>query len=77
MQQLFGQKVLNDFIQKQDEKLIENRWQKYKNFLAKKEKISSWIETDYQDGFLEDIFENCLYTLKTTNPNQKAHICFL
>jgi hypothetical protein len=43
MQQLFGQKVLNDFIQKQDEKLIENRWQKYKNFLAKKEKISSWI----------------------------------
>lgn len=32
MQQLFGQKVLNDFIQKQDEKLIENRWQKYKNF---------------------------------------------
>jgi hypothetical protein len=27
MQQLFGQKVLNDFIQKQYEKLIENRWQ--------------------------------------------------
>lgn len=71
MQQLFGQKVLNDFIQKQDEKLIENRWQKYKNFLAKKEKISSWIETDYQDGFLEDIFENCLgYISKTRSADE-------
>ncbi|OHE16083.1 MAG: hypothetical protein A2540_10625 [Sulfurimonas sp. RIFOXYD2_FULL_37_8] len=71
MQQLFGQKVLNDFIQKQDEKLIENRWQKYKNFLAKKEKISSWIETDYQDGFLEDIFENCLgYISKTRSTDE-------
>ena len=71
MQQLFGQKVLNDFIQKQDEKLIEKRWQKYKNFLAKKEKISSWIETDYQDGFLEDIFENCLgYISKTRSKDE-------
>ncbi|MFA5454414.1 MAG: N-6 DNA methylase [Sulfurimonas sp.] len=71
MQQLFGQKVLNDFIQKQDEKLIEKRWQKYKNFLAKKEKISSWIETDYQDGFLEDIFENCLgYISKTRSADE-------
>jgi len=71
MQQLFGQKILNDFIQKQDEKLIENRWQKYKNFLAKKEKISSWIETDYQDGFLEDIFENCLgYISKTRSKDE-------
>jgi type I restriction-modification system DNA methylase subunit len=71
MQQLFGQKVINDFIQKQDEKLIENRWQKYKNFLAKKEKISSWIETDYQDGFLEDIFENCLgYVSKTRSADE-------
>ncbi|MCK9473066.1 N-6 DNA methylase [Sulfurimonas sp.] len=71
MQQLFGQKVINDFIQKQDEKLIENRWQKYKNFLAKKEKISSWIETDYQDGFLEDIFENCLgYISKTRSTDE-------
>lgn len=71
MQQLFGQKVLNDFIRKQDEKLIENRWQKYKNFLAKKEKISSWIETDYQDGFLEDIFENCLgYISKTRSTDE-------
>lgn len=66
MQQLFGQKVLNDFVEKQDEKLIEQRWEKYKNFLAKKEKIPSWIETDYQDGFLEDVFENCLgYISKT------------
>jgi len=70
MQQLFQQKVLSEFIQKQDEKLIENRWQKFKNFLAKKEKIASWIETDYQDGFLEDIFENCLgYISKTRSTN--------
>ncbi len=71
MQELFQQKVLNDFIEKQDEKLIEQRWQKYKNFLAKKEKISTWIETDYQDGFLEDIFENCLgYVSKTRSTNE-------
>ncbi|MBU0720421.1 N-6 DNA methylase [bacterium] len=71
MQQLFGQKVLNDFIEKQDENLIEARWQKYKNFLAKKEKIASWIETDYQDGFLEDIFENCLgYISKTRSTDE-------
>ncbi|PIP11174.1 MAG: hypothetical protein COT46_07815 [Sulfurimonas sp. CG08_land_8_20_14_0_20_36_33] len=71
MQQLFGQKVLNEFIEKQDEKLIENRWQKFKTFLAKKEKIASWIETDYQDGFLEDIFENCLgYISKTRSSDE-------
>ena len=71
MQQLFGQKVLHEFIDKQDEKLIENRWLKYKNFLAKKEKIATWIETDYQDGFLEDIFENCLgYISKTRSTNE-------
>jgi len=51
MQQLFGQKVLNEFIEKQDEKLIENRWQKFKTFLAKKEKIASWIETDIKMVF--------------------------
>ena len=40
MQQLFGQKVLNDFIQK-------------------------------QDGFLEDIFENCLgYISKTRSADE-------
>ena len=71
MQQLFGQKVLNEFIEKQDEKLVEQRWQKFKNFLAKKEKISSWIETDYQDGFLEDIFENALgYISKTRSTDE-------
>ena len=68
---MFGQKVLNDFIEQQDEKLIEQRWQKYKNFLAKKEKISTWIETDYQDGFLEDVFENSLgYISKTRSTNE-------
>ncbi|MBU4025602.1 N-6 DNA methylase, partial [bacterium] len=71
MQQLFQPKVLNDFIDKQDEKLIELRWQKFKTFLAKKEKIASWIETDYQDGFLEDVFENALgYVSKTRSVNE-------
>lgn len=72
MQQLFQQKVFGDFVDKQNQTQIEQRWQKFKTFLAKKEKIASWIETDYQDGFLEDIFENALgYISKTRSTNEQ------
>lgn len=57
--------------QVQDESLIASRWAKYQNFLAKVDAIKSFKEEIYQDGFLHDVFENCLgYTLKTTNPSQ-------
>ena len=47
MQQLFGQKVLNDFIQKQDEKLIENRWQSRSSHRAKRFKNKRFRQKAY------------------------------
>ncbi len=56
--------------QKQDESLIALRWAEFQHFLAKREAIKDYKEEKYQEGFLKDVFENCLgYTLDTTNPN--------
>ncbi|MFA5455920.1 MAG: N-6 DNA methylase [Sulfurimonas sp.] len=53
----------------QDESLVAKRWAAYQNFLAKTEFIKTVKEEKYQDGFLHDIFEECLgYTLDNTNP---------
>lgn len=53
----------------QDESKIAPRWAAYQNFLAKTEFIKTVKEEKYQDGFLHDIFEECLgYTLDNTNP---------
>ncbi len=72
MQQLFQQRVLNDFIDKQNETLIKSRWAKFQNFLAKKEQIKTFIETDYQTEFLQDVFENSLgYISKTQSLDGK------
>lgn len=66
---IFQNSVIRNQVQ--DESLIASRWAKYQNFLAKVDAIKSFKEEIYQDGFLHDIFENCLgYTLKTTNPSQ-------
>lgn len=55
---------------KQDEALVAARFVKYQEFKAKAEAIRGFKEEEYQDGFLKDIFENCLgYTMKTTNPD--------
>ena len=55
---------------KQDESILAHRWASFQDFLAKTEAIKDFKEEIYQDGFLHDVFENCLgYTLKTTNPN--------
>lgn len=53
----------------QDESKIAPRWAAYQNFLAKTEFIKTVKEEKYQDGFLHDLFEECLgYTLDNTNP---------
>lgn len=66
---MFQPSVLNSYIKQQDEKLIADRWAKFQHFLAKKEQIRSFKEEIYQDGFLHDIFVECLgYTLQTTDP---------
>ena len=68
---LFQKSILDFYVEKQDLNLINERWIKFQVFLKKKEKIKTWIETDYQVGFLEDIFENCLgYISKTQSPDE-------
>jgi len=53
----------------QDEGNVALAWAKFQAFLAKVDHIKHFKEEEYQDGFLKDIFENCLgYTLKTSNP---------
>ena len=64
---LFKEKIIKE--QKQDEKILNERYENLLKFQAKAELIKSVKEEEYQTAFLQDIFENCLgYTLKTTNP---------
>ncbi|MCI0501565.1 MAG: restriction endonuclease subunit M, partial [Epsilonproteobacteria bacterium] len=64
---IFQNSILKQF--KQDESKIALRWAKYQEYLAKIDFIKSVKEEKYQDGFLKDIFENCLgYTLDSSNP---------
>lgn len=65
---MFQSSVLKNF--KQDESIVASRWASFQKYKAKIEAIKDFKEEEYQDGFLKDIFEECLgYTLKTTNPN--------
>ncbi|WP_164699292.1 type IIL restriction-modification enzyme MmeI [Aliarcobacter skirrowii] len=65
---MFQKTVLKSISQ--DESLIALRWASFQKFLAKVEYIKTVKEEKYQDGFLVDIFENCLgYTLDMTNPS--------
>lgn len=65
---IFTKSVLNSI--KLDESKVALAWANYQQFLSKKEHIKGFKEEEYQDGFLKDVFENCLgYTLKTTNPS--------
>lgn len=65
---MFQNSVIKNF--KQDESLVALRWASFQKYKAKIEAIKDFKEEEYQDGFLKDIFEECLgYTLKTTNPS--------
>lgn len=65
---MFQKSVINGI--KQDESLVALRWAKFQEFLAKVDYIKTVKEEKYQDGFLKDVFENCLgYTLDMTNPS--------
>ncbi|MDD3476765.1 MAG: N-6 DNA methylase [Sulfurimonas sp.] len=66
---IFQKSVLKSF--KQDESKIAIRWAEFQKYLSKIDFIKTVKEEKYQDGFLKDIFENCLgYTLDSTNPNE-------
>ncbi len=65
---MFQKSVLNNVSQ--DESKIALRWAEYQKYLSKIDFIKTVKEEKYQDGFLKDIFENCLgYTLDSTNPD--------
>lgn len=54
----------------QDESLVALRWAEFQKYLEKIDFVKTVKEEKYQDGFLKDVFENCLgYTLDTTNPD--------
>jgi hypothetical protein len=62
---MFQNSVLKNVSQ--DESLVALRWAKLQEFLAKKEYIKSYKEEEYQEGFLKEVFINCLgytYTLR-------------
>ncbi|MBL0703323.1 MAG: N-6 DNA methylase [Sulfurospirillum sp.] len=68
--QIFQKRVLSSYVEKQDEKTVTERWSKFQKFKDKIFSIKKMKEEKYQDGFLTDIFENCLgYTKDTTNPD--------
>ncbi|NPA60232.1 MAG: type I restriction enzyme HsdR N-terminal domain-containing protein, partial [Epsilonproteobacteria bacterium] len=65
---IFQKSVLKNVSQ--DESIVALRWAEYQKYLEKLDFIKTVKEEKYQDGFLKDIFENCLgYTLDSTNPN--------
>ncbi|MCT7472625.1 Eco57I restriction-modification methylase domain-containing protein [Aliarcobacter cryaerophilus] len=64
---MFQKSIINSV--KQDESKVALCWASFQKFLEKVEYIKTVKEEKYQDGFLVDIFENCLgYTLDMTNP---------
>ena len=66
---LFKDKILAQYAQ--DEQQIEQCYAALQAFQSKAEDIKHFKEEQYQTGFLEDIFEQCLgYTLKIHNPKQ-------
>jgi type I restriction-modification system DNA methylase subunit len=65
---MFQNSVLKSFSK--DESKVALGWAEYQKFLTKVDYIKTVKEEKYQDGFLKDIFENCLgYTLDMTNPS--------
>lgn len=68
MSSMFQNSVLKSFSQ--DEALVAIRFAQYQKYKEKIDFIKGVKEEKYQEGFLKDIFENCLgYTLDSTNPN--------
>ncbi len=64
---IFQPSILKNFPQ--NESKIAQRWASYQEYVAKIDFVKSVKEEKYQDGFLKDIFENCLgYTLDSSNP---------
>ncbi|QKE29966.1 type IIG restriction/modification system [Arcobacter acticola] len=69
--QLFTIHLLQNQIKNQNKDLLKNRWDNFQNFLKKTSEIKEWKEEKYQEGFLKDIFQDCLgYTLDTTNSKE-------
>jgi hypothetical protein len=68
---IFQNSVLKEYSKNIDKDLVSKRWKAFQNWQKDIEAIKIYKEEIYQEGFLRDIFENCLgYTLNTTNKNE-------
>ncbi|MGJ0340805.1 Eco57I restriction-modification methylase domain-containing protein [Aliarcobacter cryaerophilus] len=68
---IFQNSVLKEYSKNIDKDLVSKRWKAFQNWQKDIEAIKTYKEEIYQEGFLRDIFENCLgYTLNTTNKNE-------
>ena len=68
---IFQNSVLKEYSKNIDKDLVLKRWKAFQNWQKDIEAIKTYKEEIYQEGFLRDIFENCLgYTLNTTNKNE-------
>jgi type I restriction-modification system DNA methylase subunit len=64
---LYKDRALEDSLESLDISLVDSRWRKFQDFQSRKDDIKGFKEEKYQDGFLKDVFENCLgYQLDTT-----------
>jgi type I restriction-modification system DNA methylase subunit len=69
---VFKKAVLNRFSENSE--ILKSRFEKFQEFHKKRKFAESVKEEKYQDGFLKDIFENCLgYILENSDP-EKASI---
>ena len=68
---IFQNSVLKEYSKNIDKDLVSKRWKAFQNWQKDIEAIKTYKEEIYQEGFLRDIFENCLgYTLNTTNKKE-------
>lgn len=64
---LFQDKILKKFLV--NDEIAAPKFANYLAYKAKTNEIKNFKEEEFQDGFLRDIFENCLdYVLKSSNP---------
>jgi hypothetical protein len=62
---VFQIKILERYLQQQDQSLLQQRYESFKDYQQNESEIRRLKEEKYQDGFLRDIFVSCLgYSLQ-------------
>ena len=71
---IYKDRVLEDRLGSVDLSLIKERWENFKKYQSRKDEIKKFKEEKYQDGFLTDIFENCLGYQKDTTKAENHNL---